>query len=450
MVLIFKLFISFITLYLSLIIYAQENSDSRFNKDIKTQGTPKRDDTYYCKAFSNMRIHLYDIPTNLLNEVEINGNIIRFETQEECSYPPDPGYYTEFTIYEELKIRSSILTFPKHHSNNYYFIPQFPVCALHNCRFNQKVNGNTSEFFCYDVATKYVNKIMNYIIYSFPFFNNSRGADHFLINAFDSSIVLFNKDPSLLRKLENVLTIQNLAYINPPLGDNSKDLLIVSPMQKSFISMLPSTPYEELKYFQNFWNISDMTNLQKNFNNRKIKVYFRGAQPDPEVSWSYLYSHGIRQQMFNIFTELKRPDYVIDGNKLDNFNDYMKELLNSKLCLNPEGYMPWSTKLSRLLNTGCVPLFIADGIILPYEKSIDWKSISFKVKRDLLMNKEKFINYLNNITDKDIFLKFNRLFQMRNNFFYTKTGKSGALCHLLHELGLKLKTISLRMSLNEY
>jgi xylogalacturonan beta-1,3-xylosyltransferase len=119
---------------------------------------------------------------------------------------------------------------------------------------------------------------------------------------------------------------------------------------------------------------------------------------------------------------------------------YYDELMNSSVCLSPEGWAPWSAKVSRILNSGCVPLFVADGIGLPYHNSIDWRSISFKLTKHRAMEINDIIKI---VTNKELVSrKLRNVFESRHDFIYYLDGLSGAICHLLHEL--KLKSIHVR------
>ena len=329
----FRFYCKFIFIFA--VIFRIQNTSS---ETIQPKEELFRDDINICKSYSNMSIYIYKIPPSILNKITFRNTTLYFYHETTCNYGPDPGYFTEYYIHHELAIREKSLNLSNDHPVSYYFIPQYPVCALHMCKYSSvwKLRVNVTQEFCDDVSADYVNTIMDYVIQNFPYFNRSRGSDHVLINAFDYSVYMFRNNPKLLQKLENVITMQNLGYINPPIANNEKDLLVVPYMQKNSIPILPSTPsHEILNDFKSYLKLNDLKNhlISDNFNRRHYKIYFRGAIPSND---SYNYSHGIRQQMSKIFNKVQRKDYLVTVISND-FRLYVDELLHSKICLNPEG-----------------------------------------------------------------------------------------------------------------
>lgn len=64
------------------------------------------------------------------------------------------------------------------------------------------------------------------------------------------------------------------------------------------------------------------------------------------------------------------------------FTGYQSEIVRSKFCLCPLGWAPWSPRLVESVALGCVPVFIADDIRLPFSSALQWADISLSVAED--------------------------------------------------------------------
>jgi len=60
--------------------------------------------------------------------------------------------------------------------------------------------------------------------------------------------------------------------------------------------------------------------------------------------------------------------------------DYIKEMTSSIFCLAPLGYALWNFRLFESIIMGCIPVIIADNIELPFEKDIDYRQFTVKVR----------------------------------------------------------------------
>lgn len=49
-------------------------------------------------------------------------------------------------------------------------------------------------------------------------------------------------------------------------------------------------------------------------------------------------------------------------------------------CLCPLGWAPWSPRIFESVQIGCIPVIIADDIILPFENYFNWERIAVRVK----------------------------------------------------------------------
>lgn len=59
---------------------------------------------------------------------------------------------------------------------------------------------------------------------------------------------------------------------------------------------------------------------------------------------------------------------------------YYEDMQRAVFCLCPLGWAPWSPRLVEAVVLGCIPVIIADDIILPFADVIPWDEIAVFVK----------------------------------------------------------------------
>ena len=64
---------------------------------------------------------------------------------------------------------------------------------------------------------------------------------------------------------------------------------------------------------------------------------------------------------------------------MTNRMEVVVEMDLAKFCLFFSGWVPWSGRLAHIIQAGCIPVIIADAIVLPHEDLIDWRQFSIKV-----------------------------------------------------------------------
>ncbi len=93
---------------------------------------------------------------------------------------------------------------------------------------------------------------------------------------------------------------------------------------------------------------------------------------------------------------------IIDGHIPS--ETYVESIRSTIFNLCPEGFSPWSPRLYESMLLGTIPLILADSIVLPYERFIDWRSFTVKINITNVKNminlvltktKGKFEEYVN-------------------------------------------------------
>jgi hypothetical protein len=79
--------------------------------------------------------------------------------------------------------------------------------------------------------------------------------------------------------------------------------------------------------------------------------------------------------------EIQRRKYhaitIIDGHI--ETSEYIKTIQSSVFSLCPEGFLPWSPRIYESIQIGAIPVILADNIVLPFERFINWRSLSAKI-----------------------------------------------------------------------
>ncbi|KAK4357696.1 hypothetical protein RND71_023306 [Anisodus tanguticus] len=81
----------------------------------------------------------------------------------------------------------------------------------------------------------------------------------------------------------------------------------------------------------------------------------------------------------------------------DHPTTYYEDMQRSIFCLCPLGWAPWSPRLVESLVIGCIPVIIADDIVLPFADAIPWEDIGKKmsiltsIPPDVVLRKQMFL-----------------------------------------------------------
>ncbi|MBA0819338.1 hypothetical protein Gohar_019626, partial [Gossypium harknessii] len=111
---------------------------------------------------------------------------------------------------------------------------------------------------------------------------------------------------------------------------------------------------------------------------RSIFVYFRGlfydVNNDPEGGY---YARGARAAVWENFKN--NPLFDIST---EHPTTYYEDMQRAIFCLCPLGWAPWSPRLVEAVVFGCIPVIIADDIVLPFADAIPWEEIGVFVAEE--------------------------------------------------------------------
>jgi hypothetical protein len=120
---------------------------------------------------------------------------------------------------------------------------------------------------------------------------------------------------------------------------------------------------------------------------KKRLFYFAGALSHAtsmiaaRARLSLLWHDMNKKRKVHMTAEIQKRNYhvitIIDGHI--ETSEYIKSIQSSIFALCPEGFLPWSPRLYESIQIGAIPVILADNIVLPFERFIDWRSLSAKI-----------------------------------------------------------------------
>ena len=107
----------------------------------------------------------------------------------------------------------------------------------------------------------------------------------------------------------------------------------------------------------------------------------------------------------------------------------------SKFCLNPLGWSPWTLRFYQALMVRCIPVMIADDIEFPYENEIDYTTFAVKIKENDVDN---IVEVLRGFSDEELERKRAVIDKVWMKFTYQKPSVEGDAFHaVMNELARK-------------
>lgn len=167
---------------------------------------------------------------------------------------------------------------------------------------------------------------------------------------------------------------------------------------------------------------------------RSIFVYFRGlfydVNNDPEGGY---YARGARAAVWENFKD--NPLFDIST---DHPTTYYEDMQRAVFCLCPLGWAPWSPRLVEAVVFGCIPVIIADDIVLPFADAIPWEEIGVFVAEEDVPNLDTILTSIS----PEVILRKQRLLanpSMKRAMLFPQPAQSGDAFHqILNGLARKL------------
>lgn len=203
-------------------------------------------------------------------------------------------------------------------------------------------------------APRIMRSAVQYIAATWPYWNRTEGADHFFLAPHDFGACFHYQEETAIQR--GILPVLRRATLVQTFGQRNhvcmQDGSIIIPpyanpqkMQAHLIS--PSTPRSIFAYFRGLFY--DMGN-------------------DPEGGY---YARGARAAVWENF-----KDNPLFDMSTEHPSTYYEDMQRAIFCLCPLGWAPWSPRLVEAVVFGCIPVIIADEIVLPFSDAIPWEQIS--------------------------------------------------------------------------
>ncbi|KAK7311231.1 hypothetical protein RJT34_09237 [Clitoria ternatea] len=191
---------------------------------------------------------------------------------------------------------------------------------------------------------KYVSDYIRVISTRHPFWNRTRGADHFMLSCHDWSPYASQGNPFLYNTSIRVLCNANTSEGFKPRKDVSLPEIYLYGGEVSPKLLSPpsnNTPRYYLAFFAGGEHGSIRSNLIHHWKNHdnEIRVY------------EYL------------------PKEL----------DYYSLMLNSKFCLCPSGHEVASPRIVEAIYAECVPVILSEYYVLPFSDVLQWEAFSVQV-----------------------------------------------------------------------
>ncbi|KAJ3293676.1 hypothetical protein HDU79_012044 [Rhizoclosmatium sp. JEL0117] len=341
---------------------------------------------------------------------------------------------------------------------DWLLVPHCATHVYHSCVFDSLGNGkqrNTDE--CKEVAAQHVQQSVNKISSLWPYWNSSEGSDHLFVFSWDQASEVLGWDSPIRSQISKAVHLTTLGSTNPsvlPNFDYVKDVVIPTYSQFTHaFDIYPDLPFYHssniipfsriLKALFDGWkwiHVNTGTQLRLispidpgwAFKSRPIFAYFRGT-----IIEDYRYSFGVRQYLRELGNSLPERYYVKDRHT--SIENYWQELGNSRFCLCPSGWSPWSPRLFDCIVALSIPVVFADDIVFPFESQIPYNSFVIRINNRDMGNLD---SVLRQISEVDVVRRQREMLKIRHKLVWPASAtdaKENALKSVLNELDRKSK-----------
>ncbi|XP_042503811.1 probable glycosyltransferase At5g03795 [Macadamia integrifolia] len=196
--------------------------------------------------------------------------------------------------------------------------------------------------------SKYLRDYVNKIAAKYPFWNHTRGSDHFLVACHDWGPYTVNEHKELRRN-----TIK--ALCNADLSEG----IFVAGKDVSLPETTIRNPRRPLRSVGG-----------KRVSKRPILAFFAGNMHG-RVRPILLKHWGDKDEYMRIYGPLP----ISVSRKMS----YVEHMKSSKFCICPMGYEVNSPRIVEAIYYECVPVIIADNFVPPFNEVLDWSTFSVTV-----------------------------------------------------------------------
>jgi hypothetical protein len=276
---------------------------------------------------------------------------------------------------------------------DFFIVPHDATCLSH-----QLLGTLTGSVFdaAKIVGDKYLTPLLHYMIQHHPYYNASSGSNHVYVFPHDVGVCLFSKN--IQEIVQKGIVLSNLGL--SPSSNVSWHMSNEGCYQCLRDVVVPPPIFIE------------GPNTYKSPDSLIYLASFRGT-----VWENPQYSLGARQKVQHL--HLKYGQVFNFHNSSTDSHSYYQELISSKFYLCMGGWQPWSPRLFEAIELGAIPVIISDGIELPFEREVEWRKFSVKVRHK---NLDNLAAKLKTITAESIREKQNYMRTVRDIFSWKRGG----------------------------
>ncbi|XP_064994763.1 probable glycosyltransferase At5g25310 [Musa acuminata AAA Group] len=194
----------------------------------------------------------------------------------------------------------------------------------------------------------FLRDYVNSISAKYPFWNRTRGADHFLVACHDWATYTTNLHEDLRK---NTIKVVCNADVSEGVFVRGKDVSLAETYVRT-----PNSPRKAIG--------------GRPASRRSILAFFAG-QMHGRVRPILLRHWRGRDRDMKIYEVL--PDEI--AAKMS----YIEHMKSSKFCICPMGYEVNSPRIVEAIYYDCIPVIIANNFVLPFEEVLDWGAFSVVV-----------------------------------------------------------------------
>ena len=275
----------------------------------------------------------------------------------------------------------------------HYFYPDVSTMSL--VKFKNRVDKLNTDYF---------ERLLTNIRVEFPYWSMAKQADQFGSNHILTILegrnmgVFYNHTQRILKNVIQIVFTglrQDMLSSDTPPPHDLRGMPIIYRHRYDVVIPQFTRPIASSNRSRNITNL-----VQK----KKIFLFFAGAFTHSITSYSArrllwtLWSNITEKHTYNTTIEMEGKRYdtltMIRGHQSP--RDYIKSMQSTVFALCPEGFFWWSPRLYDAIQLGAIPLILADNIVLPFERFIDWPSFTIKINVSNIANMIDLIQRIDN------------------------------------------------------
>ncbi|KAM6585033.1 hypothetical protein CsatB_012035 [Cannabis sativa] len=274
-----------------------------------------------------------------------------------------------------------------------------PISVVFVVEYVYKPYKDYSRIRLQNIFEEYINTISH----KYPYWNRSKGADHFMVGCHDwAPDVSKGYRADLFKNFIRVLCNANSSEGFEPI----RDVCLPQTSLLKGVAGLPDPGFIRPP------------------NNRSILAFFAGGV-----------DHGfVRKELYKQWKG-KHDEEIQVYNYLTNTENYNELMGKSKYCLCPSGYEVASPRVVESIYSGCVPVLISPGYVLPFSDVLDWSKFSVNVPFE---NLSEIKTILKGIPKDEYLAMQRRVMQVQPHFVYNRPAKPFDFMHMvMHSVWLR-------------